>query len=48
MLGDSSYARKMLGWKPTVSFPELVRMMLESDIASIDTTAAGEHARRKS
>jgi GDPmannose 4,6-dehydratase len=32
MQGDCSYARKKLGWKPTVSFAELVRLMVESDI----------------
>jgi GDPmannose 4,6-dehydratase len=32
LLGDASYARKKLGWKPEVSFPELVRMMVDSDI----------------
>jgi GDPmannose 4,6-dehydratase len=31
--GDASYARKKLGWKPTVSFAELVRMMVEADVA---------------
>lgn len=30
--GDSSKARKVLGWKPSVSFKDLVRMMVKSDI----------------
>jgi GDPmannose 4,6-dehydratase len=30
--GDSSYARKKLGWKPTVSFEQLVKMMVEADM----------------
>jgi GDPmannose 4,6-dehydratase len=34
MQGDASYARKKLAWKTTVSFADLVRMMVESDIAS--------------
>jgi GDPmannose 4,6-dehydratase len=29
--GDASYARAKLGWQPTVSFPELVRLMVEAD-----------------
>lgn len=33
MLGDASCARKKLGWKPTVTFPGLVRMMVEADMA---------------
>ncbi|HEX5470394.1 MAG TPA: GDP-mannose 4,6-dehydratase, partial [Lacipirellulaceae bacterium] len=35
MEGDASYARQKLGWKPTVTFPELVRMMVEADLALI-------------
>ncbi len=31
--GDSTKARTKLGWKPKVSFEELVDMMLESDLA---------------
>lgn len=30
--GDSSKARKVLGWQPRVSFPELVRMMVDADM----------------
>ena len=33
LLGDSSKARAVLGWKPEVSFPELVRLMVEHDLA---------------
>ncbi|MGH7556147.1 MAG: GDP-mannose 4,6-dehydratase, partial [Longimicrobiales bacterium] len=29
--GDASHARTTLGWKPTVTFAELVRMMVASD-----------------
>lgn len=32
LIGDSSKARKVLGWKPQVSFKELVKMMVENDI----------------
>jgi GDPmannose 4,6-dehydratase len=32
LLGDATKARKVLGWKPKVRFPELCRMMLESDL----------------
>jgi GDPmannose 4,6-dehydratase len=38
LLGDSSKARKKLGWKPNVSFTQLVAMMVESDL---------EHARKQ-
>jgi len=32
MIGDASYAREKLGWKPKVTFPELVRLMVEADV----------------
>lgn len=32
LIGDYSKAKKILGWKPKTSFPELVRMMIRSDI----------------
>ncbi len=32
LLGDCSKAQEKLGWKPEVSFPELVKMMVESDL----------------
>jgi hypothetical protein len=32
LLGDSSKARRVLGWKPTVGFPELCHMMVEADL----------------
>jgi GDPmannose 4,6-dehydratase len=35
LVGDSSKARAALGWKPKVDFPELVRMMVDADIASL-------------
>lgn len=33
LTGDASKARANLGWKPLVEFPELVRMMVEHDLA---------------
>jgi GDPmannose 4,6-dehydratase len=33
LLGDASKARQTLGWTPRVRFPELVRMMVEADLA---------------
>jgi GDPmannose 4,6-dehydratase len=32
LMGDASKARERLGWKPRVGFPELVAMMVESDL----------------
>jgi len=34
LLGDASHARKRLGWKPTVSFEELVKEMVAADLVS--------------
>lgn len=41
LIGDSSKARSKLGWKPTVSFPELVQMMVDADLARVRTEKAG-------
>jgi len=35
LIGDSSKARKKLGWKPKVDFEKLVRMMVDSDMAFV-------------
>jgi GDPmannose 4,6-dehydratase len=32
LLGDSSKARRVLGWKPKVGFQELVKMMIDHDL----------------
>ena len=32
LIGDSSKARRVLGWEPTVSFEQLVTMMVDSDL----------------
>ena len=34
LIGDSTKARTKLGWTTTVSFPELVTRMVESDLAA--------------
>ncbi|MEO7713020.1 MAG: GDP-mannose 4,6-dehydratase, partial [Gemmatimonadaceae bacterium] len=33
LIGDPAKAREKLEWEPTVRFPELVRMMVEADLA---------------
>jgi GDPmannose 4,6-dehydratase len=32
LIGDPSKAMKKLGWKPRVQLPELIKMMVESDL----------------
>jgi GDPmannose 4,6-dehydratase len=39
LIGDSTKARERLGWKPRVSFPELVRMMVDADLEMTRRTA---------
>jgi GDPmannose 4,6-dehydratase len=36
---DPTKAREQLGWKPTVDFGELVRMMVEADLRALRTTS---------
>ena len=38
LIGDSSKARKTLGWEPTVTFDGLVRMMVDADLARLSQT----------
>ncbi len=35
LVGDPSKAQRQLGWKPRVSFPELIGMMVDADIARL-------------
>ena len=39
LLGDATRARHELGWKPTVGFAELVAMMVDADIAAVQSGA---------
>ena len=43
LCGDASKAREKLGWKPQVTFADLVRLMYESDLA--EEAARAEHDR---
>lgn len=35
LIGDASKAKRVLGWEPKVSFKELVRLMVDADIAML-------------
>ena len=35
LVGNSAKAQNILGWNPTVRFPELVRMMVDADLNSV-------------
>ena len=43
LVGDASKARRQLGWKPKVTFKELVRLMVEADLELAEREA---HAKR--
>ena len=36
LIGDASKARRVLGWAPKHSFPELVRMMVDADLRALE------------
>jgi GDPmannose 4,6-dehydratase len=38
LIGDPAKAKRQLGWEPTVGFEELIRMMVDADIANADRT----------
>lgn len=42
LLGDPSKAEKKLGWKPTVSFSELVKMMVDHDVEEVEKSLYGQ------
>ena len=44
LIGDSSKARRNLGWEPKVSFRELVRLMIDSDMAALRRQQYGVRA----
>jgi GDPmannose 4,6-dehydratase len=39
LVGDASKAKRVLGWEPKVRFPELVRLMVDADLASLQKRA---------
>jgi GDPmannose 4,6-dehydratase len=41
LLGDATRAREDLGWEPSVSFEDLVRMMVDADLARVRSGTAG-------
>jgi GDPmannose 4,6-dehydratase len=45
LLGDASKAKATLGWEPTVTFRELVRIMVEADVRLLEDQLAGRNVR---
>jgi GDPmannose 4,6-dehydratase len=42
LLGDASKAKKKLGWQPKTTFKELVKIMVDADIAELDEKLSGK------
>jgi GDPmannose 4,6-dehydratase len=45
LLGDATKARDKLGWAPRVGFEELVRIMVDADLAALEDQLAGKVTR---
>jgi GDPmannose 4,6-dehydratase len=45
LCGDASKARQRLGWEPTVTFKELVQIMVDADVATLQDQLAGRAVR---
>jgi GDPmannose 4,6-dehydratase len=43
--GDASKARRVLGWEPSVRFPELVAIMVDADVQLLEDELAGRLVR---
>lgn len=41
LVGDATKAQEVLGWEPTISFPELVRMMVDADLTLLSGEKKG-------
>ena len=45
LIGDATRAKELLGWEATVHTPELVRIMVDADIAQLDDELSGRAVR---
>ena len=45
LCGDASKAREKLGWEPTTTFEELVRIMVDADVKALEDGLAGRLVR---
>jgi GDPmannose 4,6-dehydratase len=45
LIGDSSKGRKQLGWSPSVTFEQLIAMMVDADLARLAPLAHAGAAR---
>jgi GDPmannose 4,6-dehydratase len=47
LLGDAGYARKKLGWEPAVTFEQLVKLMVDTDIQRLSAGSQGKAKTKK-
>jgi GDPmannose 4,6-dehydratase len=45
LCGDATKAQQRIGWKPTVTFHQLVRLMVDADVELLDDQLAGRDVR---
>jgi len=45
LLADPSEAKRRLGWQPTVTFRDLIRIMMDADLEAAGVAAPGEGRR---
>jgi GDPmannose 4,6-dehydratase len=45
LIGDAGKGRRVLGWTPSVTFEQLVAMMVEADLARLSPSACAGVAR---
>ena len=45
LLGNAAKAKEKLGWKPKVGFAELVKMMVDADMAAVEREKYGSHGK---
>ena len=43
LIGNAAKAKKILGWEPKMRFDELVRLMVDADMALLERKTAREH-----
>jgi GDPmannose 4,6-dehydratase len=44
LIGDAGKAKRILGWEPDVSFEELIRMMVDADLALLKRDSGARRA----
>ena len=46
-MGDSGKARRVLGWQPTITFDDLVKLMVDHDLELANEEAASRARKSK-